>query len=208
MTEPERSKLGRSPRRGGPNRLAGRDGHTTDGLEELVVEHERIRRALDELVDTSGPAWEKKDQLKQLRQLISRHEDVEASILAPVIRSRLDHGHRQWRSSRRLYRHIDSLLALIDRRSISSPDLPQLVEGLRRAVGELIARQDTVTFPGLRAALAGQELEHLGDRVAAARHHATSRPHPYVPHRGMLARLVRPEAAILDKLRDRTPPRL
>jgi hypothetical protein len=161
-----------------------------------------------ELSSPSGSAWERKGRIIRIRQAISEHEDVEASVLAPLIRSRLDDGHRLWRSSRRRYRRIDKLLAEIGRRSISSPDLPELLESAMTAVDELIKDQESSTFSRIRSTLSRGELGKLDDQVTAAHRHADTRPHRYLPRRGVLARNARAGMAVVDKLRDREAPRL
>lgn len=178
------------------------------GLGQLLEEHRDLDRLFDELSSTSSSGYEKKKLIIHIRQAISEHEDVEASVLAPVIRSRLDDGHRLWRSSRRRYRLIEKLLGEIDRRSISSPDLSELLVNVETAVDQLIADQESSIFPRLRSILSPDELKKLNDGLTAAHCHATIRPHPYLPHRGVLGKDARAGMAIVDKFRDRLTPRL
>lgn len=187
---------------------ASRSNAPDDGISQLVEEHRALERLFPELSSPSGAAWERKGRIIRIRQAISQHEDVEASVLAPLIRSRLDDGHHLWRSSRRRYRKIDKLLAEIERRSISSPDLPELLESAMTAVDELIEDQESSTFSRIRSTLSRGELGKLDDQVTAAHRHADTRPHRYLPRRGVLARNLRAGMAVVDKLRDREAPRL
>ena|GEM_PF-3431337 len=185
-----------------------RGNEPDDGIDQLVTEHRALERLFDELGRPSGSAWERKGRIIRICQAISEHEDVEASVLAPLIRSRLNDGHHLWRSLRRRYRTIDKLLAEIERRSISSPDLPELLERAMTAVDELIEEQESSTFARIRSTLSRGELEKLDDQVTAAHRHADTRPHRYLPRRGALARKARTGMAVVDKLRDRETPRL
>ena len=187
---------------------AGRSGAPDDGIDQLVGEHRTLERLFAEFASPSGSAWERKGRLIAIRRAISEHEDVEASVLAPLIRSRLGDGHHRWRSLRRRYRTIDQLLGEIERRSISSPDLPELLERVMTAVDELIEEQESSTFSRIRSTLSRGELGKLDDQVTAAHRHAGTRAHPYLPRRGALARSARAVVAVADKLRDREAPRL
>lgn len=184
-------------------------GTEQDGLHRLVVQHRNIERAFAGLARTPGSAWEKKKQLIYLRKMICAHENVEALVLAPLVRSRIpNNGGDLWRSSRPLYHAIERLLVEVDRRSISSPDLPELLEDVGVATSALILHQEYLTFPQLRSALDPGELEHLDHRLVRVHGHATSHPHPLLPHRGPLAYRARAMMAVLDRLRDRTTPRV
>lgn len=177
------------------------------GLLQLVEEHRELERLFDELWDTSS-AYEQKKLIIHIRQVISEHQDVEATVLAPVIRTRLEDGHRLWRSLRHRYRLIEKLLWEIERRSISSPDLSELLDDVETAVEQLIADQESLTFSLLPTILSPDELNKLDDELTWARRHATTRPHPYLPHRGALAKYARAAMAFVDRIRDRLTPRL
>src|SRR5579872_1835589 len=88
-----------------PSLAAAHLGETEDGgLGGLVAEHRELARAFAELTSSSDDSWTKKKQIIHLRQMICAHEDVEASMLAPLIRSRIPDGRYLWRSSLRRYR--------------------------------------------------------------------------------------------------------
>lgn len=179
-----------------------------DGINQLVAEHRALEQLFGELASPSGSAWERKGRIIGIRQALSEHLDVEGSVLAPLIRSRLDDGHHLWRSARRRYRTIDKLLEQIERRSISSPDLPELLERVMTAVDDLITEQESSTFSAIRSTLSQGDRGKLDDRVTIAHRHADTYPHRFLPRRGVLARGARSGMAVVDKLRDREAPRL
>ena len=179
-----------------------------DGIDQLIDEHRALEKLFAEFDAPSLSAWDRKGRIIRIRQAISENEDIETSALATLIRSRLADGHHRWRSLRRRYRAIDKLLEQIERRSISSPDLPELLERVMTAVDELITEQESSTFALIRSTLSRRELEKLDDRVTAARRHADTRSHRYLPRRGAFAREVRAGLTVVDKLRDREIPRL
>ena len=179
-----------------------------DGINQLIEEHRALERLFGDFNNPSSSPLERKARIIRIRQAISEHEDVEASVLAPLIRSRLDDGHHLWRLVRRRYRKIDKLLMEIERRSISSPDLPELLERAMTAVDELIEVQESSIFSRVRSTLTRAELKKLGDRITAAHRHADSRPHRYLPRSGLLARNTRAAMAVVDRARDREAPRL
>ncbi len=185
----------------------GTSATVANGIGRLIEDHRELDKLFDELDNASG-AVATKDLIIRVSRAISAHEDVEASVLGPVIRSRLDGGRRLSRLQRKRYHETERLLAIIARRSISSPDLPDLLTRVVEAVGTLIAEQESSTFLRVQAALSYDELTKLDDRVGSARRHATTRPHPYLSHHGSLAQGVRRAMAKVDRLRDRLTPRL
>ena len=179
-----------------------------DGINQLVEEHRALERLFGDFNNPSSSALERKARIIRIRQALSEHEDVEASVLALLIRSRLDDGHHLWRSVRLRYRKIDKLLTEIERKSISSPDLPELLERAMAAVDELLEVQESSIFSRIRSTLTRAELKKLGDRIAAAHRHTDSRPHRYLPRSGLLTRNTRAALAVVDRARDREAPRL
>jgi hypothetical protein len=79
-------------------------------------------------------------------------------------------------------------------------------EATLRSGGAGLAR--VFDFSLIRSTLSRSELEKLDDRVTAARRHADTRPHRYLPRRGATAREIRAGMTVVDKLRDRETPRL
>ncbi|MGH9092056.1 MAG: hemerythrin domain-containing protein [Acidimicrobiales bacterium] len=216
-THPTGTQEGAAPSPSPPAQSVAQGATTGDAFVRLVEEHRALERLLDEIASTSDTdenknpvirAAENKALILRLSAEITAHEDVEASVLGPTIRSRLDGGRRLSRSQRRHYRQTEKVLALITRRSMSSPDLPVLLTQIDKSVHELVAQQESTVFPQVRGALHGDELGRLCHRLESAQHHATTRPHPYLSHRGSVARLVRAGVAVLDRLRNRLTPRL
>lgn len=177
-----------------------------DGLASLVADHRELARSFDELAGATDPLAAKQ-RLIHMRQAICLHADAEAVALS-YLGSRSTGGRERWRSWRRAYRRVEKLLAEIDRRSISSPDLSDLIEDVIADVQRLIGEQETVTFPLLRSTLSPAERAELAGRVLVARRRGDTRPHPHLLHRGALSGVLRASLAPVDRLRDRMAPRL
>lgn len=194
------------PKGGLPRAMGPSSDVAGDGLESLVADHRELARSFDELAAAADPL-DAKQRLIHMRQAICLHADAEAGALS-LLGSRLDGGRERWRSWRRAYRRVEKLLAEIERRSISSPDLSELIEDVIADVERLIGEQEKVTFPLLRSALSTTEQAELAQRVLAARRWGDTRPHPHLLHRGVLSRTLRAGLSPVDRLRDRMAPRL
>ncbi|MDQ6785019.1 MAG: hypothetical protein M3063_16600 [Actinomycetota bacterium] len=173
-----------------------------DGTEQLSCDHREMEELFDEFAKPQS-SMSLKYLILRTGKVISEHLDVEAAVLGPIVRSRLADGHRIARVSLGQHRGIERLLAKIERRSVSSPDLAGLVTQLASAVHRLASEEESSTFAQVRASLNPAELHDLGDRMLAARRWAATRPHPYLPHRGRLARVTRASMGIADRVRDK-----
>jgi hypothetical protein len=177
-----------------------------DALEALVADHRELEQSFEELEGKVGPG-EAKQLLTRIRQEICRHVDAEVAALA-LFGSGQGRDRQYWSCRRRTYRQVEQLLVRVDRRSISSPDLSEMVEQVVTVVRQLMRAQETVAFPLLRATLTRAEHEKLARRVDAARRRGTSRPHPHLLQKGSLSRALREGLAPIDGLRDRMLTRL
>lgn len=189
-----------------PQATAPSSDAAADGLASLVADHRELARSFHELAGATDPLAAKQ-RLIHMRQAICLHADAEAVALS-YLGSRSTGGRERWRSWRRAYRRVEKLLAEIDRRSISSPDLPELIEDVIVEVQRLIGEQETVTFPLLRSTLSPAEQAEVARRVLVARQRGDTRPHPHLLHRGALSWALRASLAPVDRLRDRMVPRL
>lgn len=90
----------------------GTSATVANGIGRLIGDHRELDKLFDELDNASG-AGATKDLIIRVSRAISAHEDVEASVLGPVIRSRLDGGRRLSRLQRKRYHETERLLAIL-----------------------------------------------------------------------------------------------
>ncbi|GAA1511676.1 hypothetical protein [Nocardioides humi] len=136
----------------------------------------------------------------------SRHVAAANAVLAPAARRHLDHGHRRAhelaRQSRRLEVALVQLKAklygstFVVRRPWSSiwEEVERELAGIRSLELRLV--------DDLAGAASADECGHLAQRLYRTERRVPTRPHPYLPHRGVPGRLARGVALRVDRFWD------
>ena len=134
----------------------------------------------------------------------SRHVITLQAILVGAARRELGDG-RSRELARACHQLQLALRAMHARRWGSSQLMGVPWRDLRRAVDEtmelLLAAEESVSAQ-LQALLKPDEVERICDRLAEAEMRAPTRPHPYLPHRGIGGRLAHRAAARSDAFWD------
>ena len=140
--------------------------------------------------------------LHELVCIVSTRLHVERVVLLPLLAGQL--GAADYRKRFRPGHHrIEVLIAKIDRRHASDPELPVLFADLQAAVESNLAEQQS-TSADVQGQLSDEQEERLRADLHAAIDTAMTRPHPHLPHHGPLGRLASTVTARVDRLRNRT----
>lgn len=135
----------------------------------------------------------------------SRHENAAVAVLVPAARRRLPDGTERGREFVRQVRRLEGAMAQVKarlygstyavRRSWSSvwDDAREELAATRALERKLCADLDASTHAGD---------PDLADQLYRAELRAPTRPHPYVPHRGLRGRLARKVALYVDRFWD------
>jgi hypothetical protein len=181
-----------------------------DVFEVLGADHAATKQLIDALEASPGVAGGATEQVviarcaavMQLVMETSGHEAAEEHYFWPVVRSRLADGNALADQGIRTEMHEKHVLERLDKAGGADPEFDDLVESFAPECRAHIDFEETRVWPALREALSPAEAEELGDKIARARQHGPTRPHPHTPPTpGVLATAGTVEAAV-DRLRD------
>jgi HAD superfamily hydrolase (TIGR01509 family) len=176
--------------------------HAPDVTQQLLAEHTRIRRLLDELIGRDTKA--RREGLDHLAEMISRHEAAEEAAVYPVLahapfgrelrRVALGQERDLSRALRRALRHHLLLREAAARRALRD---------LQRGLDEHLAYEEQRIFPVIQAAEDPSKRQMMGAWACHAERLAPTRPHPHAPRKlpGLVA--TGPALAVSDRLRQK-----
>lgn len=167
------------------------------------VLEDQHRRIADLLQRISSPDEERSAVLRELLRDLAAHVAAERGNVEPVVRH-LDVGTDLAGELADDYSRIEKQMVLIERRKFNSPDVPDLVTGLKDTVEEHFAWSERELFPALTGMLSEDERRELGEKVAAASAVVAAHPHPHLLSLGPVADLMTRAAGWWDRVRDRT----
>ena len=140
----------------------------SDGITELLQEHQEVKEAFQQLERGLEPA-RRRDLLQSVAAALSRHTRTEERHLYPLVRKALLHGNDIADHEARQHDEISRLLHLL--RDMDDDD-PHLQNRMLQLISETLHHmheEESDLFPQLRAECHQDELRSLGERVRAAR---------------------------------------
>jgi hypothetical protein len=93
-------------------------------------------------------------------------------------------------------------LARLDKLDAEQDEFDEVIAALIPAVRRHIEFEETQVWPFLRDALGGADARELGEKLAKAKEHGPTRPHPHTPPSPGVLKVAGPAVAALDRLRD------
>jgi hypothetical protein len=182
----------------------------TDAFEVLAQDHAEVKQMLTQLevgaVRQGGAGTEQLAQRKKLaEQLVieeSKHEAVEEMYFWPAVREHLVGGDKLADTAIAQEQEGKEVLDKLDKLDAGHPEFEKLLAEFIRAGRAHIDYEETQVWPGLRAALTGQQAEELGGKLEAGKKTAPTRPHPHTPATPGALKSTGPVAAAADKARD------
>ncbi len=172
---------------------------TTDAISLLSGDHAQIGDLLNRLEKTDPPDPAATSEL--VKQL-SIHDAVEREFFYPLVRLRLDAGNGIAGRSLDEHGEVAARLAEVDRRPDDDPYRRHLLNELSPLVRKHFAEEEGDLFPALRARMSAEGLAELGEKMAAARAKAPTRPHRWLGGTGAGTRLSRLVSRPVDRARD------
>ncbi|WP_019631875.1 hemerythrin domain-containing protein [Actinomadura atramentaria] len=181
-----------------------------DVFEVLGKDHAEVRAMLTELEagTRKGPPADPAE-LRRRGELVqrlvideSKHEAVEEEYFWPAVRELLgdgdelaDHGVGQEQDAK----HV---LAVLDKSKPGEADFEEAVARFIADAREHISYEEGTVWPRMRQVLDPERAQRMGDRIAAAKKHAPTRPHPNTPPNPALLKTAGPAVAATDRIRD------
>ena len=176
----------------------------------LGQDHQEVERMLSEL--EKGPATSigasdnrlmlRKKMVEELVIEESKHEALEEMYFWPVVRDRLAEGEQLADTATGQEQEAKQVLDRLDKLHADQPEFEQLVRTFISAGREHIAYEETEVWPLLRATLTEEEAVSIGDKIAAGKKTAPTRPHPNTPPSPGVLKGAGPAVAAADRLRD------
>ncbi len=172
----------------------------------LAADHDRIFAMSNRLtggaaVPQAGPK-ERKAVAGELVMELSRHEAVEEMVFWPVVRDRADDGQELCAVALEQETTGKRMLSELALTSPGNEEFDTLTHSVAALLREHISYEQNIVWPQLRLRLSKEEASRLGAEIQRARRHAPTRPHPHVPPRPGLLKVVAPAAAVLDRARN------
>jgi hypothetical protein len=181
-----------------------------DVFDVLGSDHAAVKRMLTELVlspDNSTNAAEavlqaRKEVAERLVIDSSGHEAAEEQYFWPTVRERLPGGNSLADQATSQESKAKEILAKIDKLDAADPEFDRLIDAFIPDCRAHIEFEETKVWPALRDALSTAEAQDLGARIAKAKEHGPTRPHPHTPASPGLLKTAGPAVAAADRLRD------
>jgi hemerythrin-like domain-containing protein len=176
----------------------------------LAKDHQEVKGMLAELErGPTGASGATEDQLalrkKMTEQLIieeSKHEALEEMYFWPAVRDRLESGSTLADEATRQEQDAKQVLADLDKLGPDDADFERLLGKFIVDARQHIEFEESQVWPLMRTALPADVSAELGDKIAAGKKSAPTRPHPHTPPSPGALKAAGPVAAAADKVRD------
>jgi hemerythrin superfamily protein len=171
-----------------------------DAIQLLTADHTEVEQLFLQLESmTGGEAGD--DLVADVVRELSIHAAIEEQVLYPTMRKALPDGETLVREAIDEHQEVKETLAAIERAD-GAAERDRLLEGLIAEVRHHVEEEETELFPKLRASVATQELQDMGDKLAAAKKLAPTHPHPKAPNTPPGNIVGGAAAAVMDRARD------
>jgi hemerythrin-like domain-containing protein len=181
-----------------------------DVFEVLSQDHQEVKRILTELENgptaatgSSGNALALRKKIVQ--QLVieeSKHEALEEMYFWPAVRDRVADGDELADTAIAQEQDGKEVLDRLDKLDPDQPEFEQLVITFIAAGREHISFEEGQVWPRLRSVLTADEARSIGDKIAAGKKTAPTRPHPNTPASPGVLRTAGPAVGAADRARD------
>ena len=142
---------------------------------------------------------------KMVEQLVieeSKHEAVEEMYFWPTVRDVLPDGDQLADTATGQEQEAKHVLDRLDKLDADNPEFEQLVATFIQAGREHIDYEEGQVWPSLREMLTADQANELGDKLAAGKTTAPTRPHPHTPPSPGVLKTAGPAVAAADRARD------
>ena len=181
-----------------------------DAFEILRSDHAAVEQMLAALETSPGHSAgagstvvaARKEVAQRLVIDSSRHEAAEEEYFWPTVRARLADGDTLADEAIAQEQEAKEALARLDKLDAEQDEFDEVIAALIPAVRRHIEFEETQVWPFLRDALGGAEARELGEKLAKAKEHGPTRPHPHTPANPGVLKAAGPAVAALDRLRD------
>lgn len=181
-----------------------------DVFDILSQDHQEVQRMLTELeigptVATGSSGSELALRKKMVEQLIieeSKHEALEEMYFWPTVRDQVADGGQLADTAIEQEQDGKEVLGRLDRLDPDQPEFERLLIMFIAAGREHIRFEEGQVWPRLRSVLTADEARSLGNKIAAGKKTAPTRPHPNTPASPGMLKTAGPAVGAADRVRD------
>lgn len=174
----------------------------TDMIRLLVDDHRDVKEMFLELESVDVDAERRHALTGVLIAELVRHAVAEEQHLYPIARWALDDG--EVIADREIAQHAEAeqTMKRLEGLNVTDADHQDNVRQLIDNVRQHVERTEAELFPRLRQECPYEQLVELGDRIAATKEAAPTRPHPSLLPSSPAGALLTSGVSVVDKIRD------
>lgn len=142
----------------------------TNAIDMLREDHDKVRQLLSELAGTTNRAAKKRTELLQkIKKEVQVHTRIEEEIFYPAFRDSDSGDHEKlFFEAKEEHRAVDKLvLPDLEDTEPTSDEFPGRVKVLKDMIEHHAQEEEKEMFPKAKKSLSAEELEELGERMAA-----------------------------------------
>lgn len=170
-----------------------------DAIELLTNDHREVERLFGQLGDEGA---DQHHVLGQIVSLLAMHDAVEKRVFYPEVEEYVPGGRALAERALDEHEQADQLLASVDGRDPSDPEVARQLDLLMAAVRRHVNEEESEIFPALVRASERGQLVRLGTKLESAKAWAPTHPHTHAPSSGPLAGPLNAAASLVDMARD------
>ncbi|WAL69422.1 hemerythrin domain-containing protein [Amycolatopsis cynarae] len=181
-----------------------------DAITLLRDDHRQVLEMLDRLESAPTVAGGASEEALRARKSLvtrlviaeSRHEAIEEQYFWPMVRESVPGGAELAARAEDQEYAAKQVLDALGKAEPGQSDFDEMAARIVRDGRRHIAFEQDEVWPKVVAAVDSSRLEELGEKMAAAKDRAPTRPHPETPSSARVQKTLGRMAAVADRLRD------
>jgi hemerythrin-like domain-containing protein len=176
-----------------------------DVIEILEQDHREVEEMFKELESLRGAATDdaqarRKDLTDQVTIELVRHSVAEEILVYPQVEKKVSSEEAE--HAREEHAEAEETLKRLEKLDAGDPSFDDELATLMEEIRHHVEEEEGRMFEHMRQVLEPDDLRALGDRVAAFKKVAPTRPHPNVPNEALPRMAAGPAASLFDRMRD------
>ena len=143
---------------------------STNAIDLLVEDHNKVRQMLKELSDTTNRAAKKREELlNKIKKEVQIHTRIEEEIFYPAFRDSDAGEHKKlFFEAKEEHRAVDKLvLPDLENTEPTTEEFKGRVKVLKDLIEHHAEEEEKEMFPKAKKTLSNEQLRELGERMAA-----------------------------------------
>ncbi len=141
-----------------------------DVITMLEQDHREVEELFEKIKNTNGAA--RAQLVSRLAADLRLHMKVEESIVYPAIAKQVDDGDDMVEEAKTEHEGARKVLGDVEKLSPNEPGFDGALEMLEAGISHHVEEEEDEVFPKFRESVSAEELDDLGQRVAAAKEKA------------------------------------